>query len=71
MDHVSKLEGTEKPSLDRTASSDHKEDDIPFKVVHRTHQVTGSSTLTPVLALAPVGPASVPSIETREDVVQF
>lgn len=74
--HISKLQGSEEPSLGKTTSLDHEEDDIPFGIVHKAHHLAGLNTLIPLPTLEPnelmpVGLESVASIVTREDVIQF
>lgn len=77
--HVSELCSFGEPSLDRAwgrwYSLDHEEDDIPFKMVHRTCQLLGPSASIPpaleAIALAPTGLAGLASTMTREDILHL
>lgn len=62
--------------MDKAASLDHEKDEIPFRIVHKTCKLAGSSasapppTLVPA-GLVPLGLASMASIVTKKDVIHF
>lgn len=48
--YISRFQDSKEPSLDRATSSDHEEDDISFKVMHKARQLASLSALAPFLA---------------------
>lgn len=79
--NVSRLGGSAKPSQARASPSNHEEEDIPFRIVHRTCRVAGTSdptllTISMVVALVvdasiPAGPAGLVSTMTSEDITHL